>query len=57
MNCKLVKFVVSYKDKNGEDKKGYNFGLMLDNGRYLACKPSFKEDYKLWSVIAEEYKR
>lgn len=54
---KLVKVqshFISKQEKNkGEKVSTWNYYIQLDNGNYIAIKPSFKNDYKLLFLLAE----
>lgn len=50
----LVKVQSSYVSKKTGDKvKTWNYFLVYDDGKYLAIKPCFKEDFKLIFWIAK----
>ena len=51
---KLVKKMIKYVNVKGEQKEGYNFYLMFDNGSKIAIKPVFKEDYSKMVFISEK---
>ena len=51
---KLVKKMIKYVNDKGEQKEGYNFYLMFDNGSKIAIKPVFKEDYCKMVFISEK---
>lgn len=35
----------TYVDKSGDEKVGFNYFVLLDNGNYIQVKPVFKDDY------------
>jgi hypothetical protein len=41
---------------NGEDKNYTNFFLVTPNGKWVAVKPAFKNDYKVLVVLSKEVK-
>lgn len=44
-----------YKAKTNEQGQVFNnYYLVLDNGKYLPIKPSFKEDYKVLRLLAKK---
>lgn len=45
---------VTYKDKNGNDKVGYNFYLATEDKKYIAIRPSFNNDFAILKYLAEE---
>lgn len=46
--------LVKKQVKKGE-KTFTNFYIEVENGKMIAVKPSFTSDYRLLSLVAEEY--
>ena len=50
---KLIKVLVRYINKEGVEKKTYNFYLEFDNGQRVQVKNVFSNDYVKLSFVAE----
>lgn len=50
---KVISKKHTYTGADGEEKVGYNYYLVLDNGSRLAIKPSFSRDYQKLFFICE----
>ena len=50
---KLIKVSVRYINKEGIEKKAYNFYLEFDNGQRVQVKNVFSNDYVKLSFVAE----
>ena len=50
---KLIKVPVRYINKEGVEKKSYNFFLEFDNGQRVQVKNVFSNDYVKLSFVAE----
>lgn len=50
---KLIKVPVHYINKDGVEKKAYNFYLEFDNGQRVQVKNVFSNDYVKLSFVAE----
>lgn len=56
---KLVKLVnkdKKYTDKQGKQHVSVNYYLVLDNNKWVAIRPSFKQGYSFLDAIAEVVK-
>lgn len=52
MNCKVIVIKKEVKDEKGKIVYFNNYYLLLENGKRVAIKPSFKNDYSTLSAIA-----
>lgn len=52
---KLIKIKSNYKDKDGNDKVGYHLALLISDNQYIQIRPSFNDDFRLLSLLAENY--
>ena len=50
---KLIKVSARYINKEGVEKKAYNFYLEFDNGQRVQVKNVFSNDYVKLSFVAE----
>ena len=52
---KLIKVIKkeTYKGKDGNDYNYKNYYIRLDNGKMIAIRPSFKNDYKILELLSE----
>lgn len=50
---KLFKVPVRYTNKEGVEKKAYNFYLEFDNGQRVQIKNAFSNDYVKLAFVAE----
>lgn len=50
---KLISRKHTYTNSKGEEKQGYNYYLVLDNGNKIAIKPSFNSDYAKLFLLSE----
>lgn len=52
---KLVKVIKkeTYKGKDGNTYNYKNYYVELDNGKRIAIRPAFKEDYKTLEIVSE----
>ena len=55
MRVNVISTKHQYKGKDGSDKVGLNFYLVLDNGKTIAIQPSFAQGYTQLSLIATPY--
>ena len=55
MRVNVISTKHQYKGKDGSDKVGLNFYLVLDNGKTIAIQPSFAQGYIQLSLIATPY--
>ena len=54
----LVKVVNTYvSKKDNKEHSGYNFYLVDKDGNRIAVKPSFSNDYRLLTYLANEVKK
>lgn len=56
---KVVKIVDTdkkYIDKSGKERNSVNYYLVLDNGKWVAFRPSFGRDYLVLDGVAENVK-
>lgn len=54
VNVIVVDTGETYKGKDGKDHKQINYYLELQNGGWIAIKPSFVEGYRELNLIAEK---
>ena len=52
---KLFKELRNYKDKNGNDKQGYNFWLEFDNGNRVMINPAIIKDKNGNKMLRDYY--
>lgn len=57
MTFELFKVETIYTNKEGKNKKGYNFYLRTENGYLIAIKNTFKDGYMPLFISAKEYKK
>lgn len=50
---KLISKQHTYEGKDGIEKLGYNYYIVLDNGNRIAIKPSFSKDYSILFLLSE----
>ena len=50
---KLIKVPVRYINKEGVEKKAYNFYIEFDNGQRVQVKNFYKNEYVKLSFVAE----
>lgn len=50
---RLFKKKHNYTDKNGVERKGWNF-YIEENRNFVAVRPSFPEDSRVLAMLAEE---
>lgn len=52
---KLIKVIKkeTYKGKDGNIYNYKNYYIRLDNGKMIAIKPTFKDDYKTLEILSE----
>ena len=56
---KLVKLInkdKKYIDKNGKQHISVNYYLVLDNNKWVAIRPSFKQGYAFLDAVSEVVK-
>lgn len=56
MSVKLICVVgkETYKADDGKEYQQKNYFLELENGTRIAVRPCFKDDYKVFNLIAEK---
>ena len=54
---KLIKINSNYKDKDGQEHVGFHLALLINENQYVQIRPSFKEDYRLLTLLAENYEK
>lgn len=52
---KLIKVIrkETYKGINGKNYNYKNYYIELNNGKFIAIKPTFKQDYKTLEILSE----
>ena len=59
LKMKLVKIINSdkkYTDKNGKTHVSVNYYVVLDNNKWVAIRPSFKQGYSFLDAVSEVIK-
>ena len=53
MNCKVI-LIEKVGKKDGKDTKYSNYYVELENGKLIAFRPSFPNDYAVLRAVAEK---